>query len=486
MASSGDVALAFGLVIAAGLCTCLGAAIAFCVKVSDTRILAAALGVSAGVMLYVSFVEIFTTKSIQGFMDAGYSDKSAYRYATLLFFGGMAVTWALNQLAHGMLHLAAACQAARRQRGGAGGCCCCGGGGGGCAGLWLRGGGWGRRGAAADVDLGKESASAPPSRQLSALQAGAGRPGSTAAVAQHLTAPAIATAEAHANADTCSTGSSTHGPGCLAPAPADAPVTVLGLTAPSPADVEAGGGGTRMTSGGPAGTDMEREVVAVLVAADDPRDHAHDHTHLHKRSHALPPATCICGTSPGTAGAFPANDPEAGTPPGADGAAPEQPHPQPHSHHQLTHLGLLSGLAVGIHNFPEGLATFVGTLADPTAGVAIAVAIALHNIPEGIVVAMPIYFATGSKWKGFLWSVVCGLSEPLAGLLGWLILRGQDSDPLMYGIMFALVAGMMVYIAAVELLPTALRYDPANQVTTRGLVVGMAVMAASLLLFSAT
>eukprot|EP00198_Chlamydomonas_reinhardtii_P010865 XP_001700202.1 zinc-nutrition responsive transporter [Chlamydomonas reinhardtii] len=457
MASSGDVALAFGLVIAAGLCTCLGAAIAFCVKVSDTRILAAALGVSAGVMLYVSFVEIFTTKSIKGFMDAGYSDKSAYRYATLLFFGGMAVTWCLNQLAHGLLHLAAASQAARKRRAGGGG----GGGGGTCggccpAGLWLRGGGWGWRGAAAGVDA----------------------------------------ADARVGTDACSTSSSTHGPSCMAPAPSDAPVTVLGLTAPAPADVEAGSAGTGITLAGPAGTDLEREVVAVLVAADDPRDHSHAHghthsSHLHRRSHGLP--MCVCGSSSShgavAAAATPPSDltrdPEAsaGSPPGGGGAASET---LTSSHNQLTHLGLLSGLAVGIHNFPEGLATFVGTLADPTAGVAIAVAIALHNIPEGIVVAMPIYFATGSKWKGFLWSVVCGLSEPLAGLLGWLILRGRDSDPLMYGVMFALVAGMMVYIAAVELLPTALRYDPANRFTTRGLVVGMAVMAASLLLFSAT
>lgn len=79
--------------------------------------------------------------------------------------------------------------------------------------------------------------------------------------------------------------------------------------------------------------------------------------------------------------------------------------------------GLLAALAIALHNLPEGLATFLGALADPAAGVAIAVAVALHNIPEGIVVAMPIYYATGSRWKAFMWATISGLSEPLGGLL---------------------------------------------------------------------
>ena len=73
---------------------------------------------------------------------------------------------------------------------------------------------------------------------------------------------------------------------------------------------------------------------------------------------------------------------------------------------------LCSGLAVGIHNFPEGLATFVAALSSPSLGIALAIAIALHNIPEGVCVAMPVYYATGKKWKGFLWAFLSGISEP--------------------------------------------------------------------------
>lgn len=152
-------------------------------------------------------------------------------------------------------------------------------------------------------------------------------------------------------------------------------------------------------------------------------------------------------------------------------------------HHgfHLQRVGLMSGLAIGLHNFPEGLATFVGTLADPTAGLAIAVAIALHNIPEGIVVAMPVYYSTKSRFKGFFWAFISGVSEPIGALFGWLIL--SNLGDLAYAIMFAVVAGMMVYISVRELIPTALKFDVDDEVVTISVFVGMAVMAASLLLF---
>jgi zinc transporter, ZIP family len=107
-------------------------------------------------------------------------------------------------------------------------------------------------------------------------------------------------------------------------------------------------------------------------------------------------------------------------------------------------MGLLTAIAIGIHNLPEGLATFVAALADPLNGVAIAVAIALHNIPEGVCVAMPVYYATGSRTKGFLWAFLSGLSEPIGGLLGYLVLYGNRMSDLAYGILFCVVAGMMV------------------------------------------
>lgn len=88
---------------------------------------------------------------------------------------------------------------------------------------------------------------------------------------------------------------------------------------------------------------------------------------------------------------------------------------------ELAKMGAMTGLAIALHNFPEGLATFVATLADSSTGLAIAVAIALHNIPEGVCVAMPIYYATGSKWKGFWWAFLSGVSEPIGGLMGYLV-----------------------------------------------------------------
>lgn len=153
-------------------------------------------------------------------------------------------------------------------------------------------------------------------------------------------------------------------------------------------------------------------------------------------------------------------------------------------HHtfMLKKMGLLTALALFVHNFPEGLATFVGALADTKVGVGLAVAIAMHNIPEGICVAMPIYYATGSRWKGFWWAFMSGVSEPIGGLFGYLLLNGNNE--LSFAIVFGIVAGMMVYISIKELIPTALRYDPKDTLTTTCVIAGMVVMAASLLLFT--
>lgn len=83
---------------------------------------------------------------------------------------------------------------------------------------------------------------------------------------------------------------------------------------------------------------------------------------------------------------------------------------------RLHKMGILTGLAIAIHNFPEGLATFVATLSSPSLGIALCIAIALHNIPEGVCVSMPVYYATGSRWRGFLWAFLSGISEPLGEL----------------------------------------------------------------------
>ena len=149
---------------------------------------------------------------------------------------------------------------------------------------------------------------------------------------------------------------------------------------------------------------------------------------------------------------------------------------------RLLRMGLFSALAIAIHNFPEGLATFMGALGDPALGISIAVAIAIHNIPEGVAVSAPIYYATKSRKKAFWLSFLSGVSEPVGALIGFFILRNLFND-LVFGIVFAGVAGIMVYISLDELLPTAEEYGE-HHVAIGGLIGGMAVMALSLLLFA--
>jgi len=149
---------------------------------------------------------------------------------------------------------------------------------------------------------------------------------------------------------------------------------------------------------------------------------------------------------------------------------------------RLMRMGVFSALAIGIHNFPEGLATFMSGLSDPTLGISIAVAIAIHNIPEGLAVSAPIFYATKSRKKAFVLSFMSGLAEPIGALIGYFILRSVFNDA-MFGMIFASVAGIMVYISLDELLPTAEEYGE-HHLAIGGLVAGMAVMAVSLLLFA--
>ena len=150
-------------------------------------------------------------------------------------------------------------------------------------------------------------------------------------------------------------------------------------------------------------------------------------------------------------------------------------------HKHLMRTGLFTALAIGIHNFPEGLATFIAGLQDYTIAIPIAIAIAIHNIPEGIAVSVPIYYATGSKRTAFRYSFLSGLSEPIGAAVGFLLLRPFINDT-MFGIVFGMVAGIMVYSSLDELLPSAREYGEAH-LSIYGLVAGMAIMAVSLQLF---
>lgn len=147
---------------------------------------------------------------------------------------------------------------------------------------------------------------------------------------------------------------------------------------------------------------------------------------------------------------------------------------------KLARMGLFSALAIGIHNFPEGLATLMGALADPALGVSIAVAVAIHNIPEGLAVSAPVFYATRSRKKAFVLSFLSGLAEPIGAAIGYFLLRSFFTNAT-FGLIFAGVAGIMVYISLDELLPTAEEYGE-HHIAIGGLMAGMAVMALSLLL----
>ena len=149
--------------------------------------------------------------------------------------------------------------------------------------------------------------------------------------------------------------------------------------------------------------------------------------------------------------------------------------------HQVRRIGLMAAIAITVHNLPEGLATFFATLDNAHVGLGLAAAIAIHNIPEGISIAVPIYVATNNRLYALLACVGSGLAEPLGALIGYTVLAPYLSDAV-FGAVFGAIAGIMVFLALDELLPAAKRYARGHE-TVYGLVLGMAVMAASLVLF---
>jgi zinc transporter, ZIP family len=147
----------------------------------------------------------------------------------------------------------------------------------------------------------------------------------------------------------------------------------------------------------------------------------------------------------------------------------------------LHRTGIFVAIAIAIHNFPEGIVTFMNALHDPGLGIVIALAIALHNIPEGIAVAVPIYHATGDRKKAFIYSLLSGLTELLGAVVAFFFLR-QHMGALACGLVFAMVAGIMVFISIDELIPSAEEYGEHHH-CIYGFVAGMALMAVSLLFF---
>lgn len=358
--NSPNIGSAIGISVGAGLATAVGGALAFCPSVLKSvppnKILAVALALSAGVMLYVSFIEIFV-KSYESIVDSGQTTGAASAITTTCFFGGMFITVLLEMFVDWLLKRYGGASEEGHSHGLPRTACAC-----------------------------DPKAEVPTPDQSAASLDGEGE-GDTEGDAE---APGASAAK---QADPAASG-----------------VVV---------DVGGTGGVVNIVDGG-GGAASSAELQKMLESESEKK--------------------------------------------------------------KLARMGMLTALAIGIHNFPEGLATFLATLEDEKVGASLGVAIAVHNVPEGLCVAMPVLYATGNKWKAFGWSLLSGLTEPIGGLVGFAILQPVFTD-LVFGIVFSMVGGMMVFIVLHELLPAAHRYMGSQWKATAWLVLGMFIMALSLVLF---
>ncbi|KAG7667152.1 hypothetical protein Ndes2526B_g04342 [Nannochloris sp. 'desiccata'] len=388
MSSDGNVGLAFGLVCAAGAATCIGASVVFFASLAKPRFLAGSLGFAAGVMIYVSMVQIFMTSSVDSFNDANFSADESFRYSTLTFFCGFIIIFILDRIVHFIVDRLEA----RKQA----------------------------------VIASSQSRAV----LLNAEDETDTVPGTTSSRSNTMPVRDVEAGQQNV-AKIAATANS---PSAICTSRCPPSPTLMKTKGPDTAGDEEAAGGS---------DDAEQEKK------DDNETGPNEENTTSSRE------------APAPIMEFLENDPH---------------------NFALKKMGVLTAIAIFIHNFPEGLVTYSATLADPGVGVAVCVAIALHNAPEGAVIALPIYYATGSKWKAFMWGSLSGLSEPIGALVGWAALSGGAD--LSFGIVFGLVAGMMTYISVKELIPMALRYDPKDTVATTCIIAGMAVMALSLVLFT--
>lgn len=386
--AEGNVGVALALVCGAGAATAIGASVVFfpsLVKLASRRVLAGSLGLSAGVMIYVSFVEIFM-KSVDGFAAALVNEDMTedevvkkedlgYIYATLSFFGGV-----LTML---ILDVVVKCLTGEEHH-------------------------------HDDIDDAIKQNEAGCENEE-----------------QSVVAP--------------------HCVGC-----SDDPVRELNEWQQRAEE--------ELQERGDTHTKTSATIVSNEIGKDGDSDKSSDDFQDHQ----------VESQSKEGGGNFS----------GSNSKVEIENTPKSHDHEQkkLVKMGLSTALAIALHNFPEGLATFVAALTDPSVGAVLAIAIGIHNIPEGLCVALPIYYATGNRWKAFMWGCLSGLSEPVAALLGWAVLANAMSDSV-YAILFGLVSGMMVIISLKELIPTAHRYDPDDTVVTYSLIGGMVIIALSLVMF---
>ena len=384
-------ALAFLLTILAGGCTGLGAAVVFSprlIKLASKKVLAASLGVSSGVMLYVSFVEIFG-KAADAFAEA-HGERMGYLYATVCFFGGVGIMKVIDKL-------------------------------------------------------------------VSLLEGGAGDGGDSIDPAGLSKVNKFNSSSSSSGKEDCTD------PDCKI----EHELHIGCVCNISPSEIDSW---------------QARASKEVEMIEQQDSSTSHPHTHVRTNSFSDMPEDGGQDLDPNNLDISiheQTRTKELKLTPGLNRSGDEvtSTHDK-----KLSQMGLTTALAIAIHNFPEGLATFVATIADPTVGLSLAVAIAIHNVPEGLCVSIPIFYATGNRKKAFIWGCLSGVSEPVGALVGWLILRNAFNNTV-YGLMFGMVSGMMTMIVLHELLPTAHRYDPKDTVVTNSVVIGMMIMSLSLVLF---
>ena len=155
--------------------------------------------------------------------------------------------------------------------------------------------------------------------------------------------------------------------------------------------------------------------------------------------------------------------------------------PETKENTKLYRVGIISMLAIILHNIPEGIATFMASNMDKTLGISLAIAIAMHNLPEGISIAVPIYYSTNKKIKAFLYTFISAISEPFGALIAFIFLKDFINDIFM-GLLFAFIAGIMTHISFYELLPESKKHNN-YKLTSMFFVIGIIFMCINLFLF---
>ncbi|KAE8720840.1 Zinc transporter ZTP29 [Hibiscus syriacus] len=141
------------------------------------------------------------------------------------------------------------------------------------------------------------------------------------------------------------------------------------------------------------------------------------------------------------------------------------------AHNAMNSIGFLKGnlwFFAGVIFFAVGLRV----------GLNLALAIALHNIPEGVAVALPVYFATQSKWQAFKLATLSGFAEPLGVVIVAYLFPSSSSPEILEGLLGS-VGGMMAFLILHKMLPLAFDYAGQKQ-AVKAVFFGMAFMSASL------